>query len=156
MFSSKRNREECSDFRELLEFSVDVADLPVAMREHVTTCAECRAMADELFTSRALLRKAPRQVTEPGPWFATRVMAAIAARESTVQRSLEAWRVVPKFAARLSWISALALLLAATWLYESPKAAPKSGSESSIETLFDVTPASAPQDDVLISFERGQ
>jgi hypothetical protein len=95
-------------------------------------------------------------VAAPGPWFTARVMAAIAARESNLQRTLEAWTVVPQFAARLTWISALALLLAGTWFYESPKPAAKLGNESTIESLFDMTPNSAAQDDVLVNFERGQ
>jgi hypothetical protein len=113
-------------------------------------------VADELFVSRGLLQKMSARSVEPGPWFATKVMAGIAARESKLQRSLEAWTVVPQFAARLTWISALALLLAGTWLYQSPKSVSRPGNESTIESLFDVTPASAAQDDVLPSFERGQ
>jgi len=82
-------------------------------------------------------------------------MAAIAVRESSLRRSQEAWTVVPKLAARLTWISALALLLAGTWLYQSPSSTQKSGNESGMETLFDTPSTSAPQDDVLISPERG-
>lgn len=113
-------------------------------------------MADELFASRALLREMPAQAAAPGPWFAARVMAAIAARESSVQRTLEACTVVPKFAARLTWISALALLLAGTWLYQSPKAVSKPSNDSTIESLFDMTPNAASQDDAVINFESGQ
>lgn len=156
MFNTGKNREQCERLRDSLETSASASALPGAMREHLADCVGCRTVADELFASRALLQKIPLQGAEPGPWFATRVMAAIAARESKLQRSLEAWTVVPKFAARLTWISALALLLAGTWLYQAPKSAPKSGSGSSVESLFDVAPASATQDDVLIGFEVGE
>ena len=156
MWNLGRNRDECREVRDSLERSTGPAGLAGAVRNHLAGCADCRAVADELFESRALLRKAPQPWVEPSPWFTARVMAAIAARESGLQRSFEAWTVVPKFAARLTWISALALLLAGTWLYESPKPAPKSGNESGVETLFDVSPTSASQDDVLVSFERGQ
>jgi hypothetical protein len=44
-------------------------------------------------------------------------MAAISARESELRRSVDAWIVVPKLARRLTWVSALALLLAGTWLF---------------------------------------
>jgi len=81
-------------------------------------------------------------------------MAAIAAKESELRQSLEAWAAVPRFAARLTWVSALALalLLASTWLYKSPQAAPNvaqnSGSQSTVESLFD-SPQSSATDDVL-------
>ena len=156
MFNTGRNRAQCERVRDSLETSASAATLPAAMREHLTECVECRTVADELFASRALLQRMPLRAAEPGPWFAARVMAAIAARESNLQRSLEAWTVVPKFAARLTWVSALALLLAGTWLYQAPKSAPKSGNGSSVEALFDVAPTSASQDDVLIGFEVGQ
>jgi hypothetical protein len=156
MFSLGKNREACNRLRESLEISAEMADLPVPQRTHLADCADCRTVADALFNSRALLRKMPPHWVEPGPWFAPRVMAAIAARESDSLRSQEAWAVVPKLAARLSWISALALLLAGTWLYKSPDPTQKQGNESTIESLFDAPAASAPQDDVLISLERGR
>jgi hypothetical protein len=156
MFDIGKNRGSCKNVRDFLETSVSAVALPASLQEHLADCVACRTVADELFASRALLRKLPASAAVPGPWFAARVMAAIAARESSVQRSLEAWTVVPKFAARLTWISALALLLAGTWLYQTPKPAPRPGNESTIEFLFDAAPNSTSQDDVLINFERGQ
>ncbi len=85
----------------------------------------------------------------PEPWFAPRVMAAIAARESELRQSLEAWAAVPRLAARLTWISGLALLVASTWLYQLPKFTPISGNESAVESLFDSSQSSASQDDVV-------
>ncbi len=155
MLSSWKNREECRHLRDSLEISAEMADLPAPLQEHLSFCADCQAAADELLVSRALLRKMPPQLVEPGPWFAPRVMAAIAARESNLLRSQEAWTVVPKLAARLTWISAVALLLAGTWLYQSPNSTQKPGNESGMESLFDAPSTSAPQDDVLISPERG-
>lgn len=156
MFNTGRNREQCERLRDSLETSASAATLPAPMQAHLSECTECGTVADELFASRALLQKVSAQAAEPGPWFAARVMAAIAARESNLQRSLEAWTVVPKFAARLTWISALALVLAGTWLYQAPKPAAKSGNGSSVESLFDVAQASGAQDDVLVGFEVGQ
>jgi hypothetical protein len=156
MFNTRKNREQCKRFRDSLETSVGLTALPTELQRHLADCVECKTVADELFASRALFRKMPAPAAVPGPWFAARVMAAIAARESNVQRCLETWTVVPKFAARLTWISALAVLLAGTWLYQSPKSAQKTGNESTIESLFDVAPPSASQDDVLMNFERGQ
>jgi hypothetical protein len=70
-----------------------------------------------------MLNALPRQAAV-GPWFAPRVMAAIAARESELRRSIDAWTIVPKLARRLTWVSALALVLASTWLLGRPAATP--------------------------------
>lgn len=156
MFSSWKNREECRHLRDSLEISSDAAALPAPLKEHLSACVDCKAAAHELLLSRALLRRMLPQLVEPGPWFASRVMAAIAARESNLRRSQEAWTVVPKLAARLTWVSALALLLAGTWLYQSPNSAQKPSDENGIESLFDGPSGSPPQDDALISPERGQ
>src|SRR5207344_3351163 len=107
-----------------------------AQRAHLAACAECQTAAEDILATRGILAELPR-AAEPGPWFAPRVMAAIAARESELRQSLEAWAAVPRFAARLTWISAVALLLAAGWLYESPKFAQPSGNQTTAESIFD-------------------
>jgi predicted anti-sigma-YlaC factor YlaD len=153
-----RNREDCRCVRELLEDGAEgSAALSLAQQEHLAACAECQAAADDIAMSRILLRDMPVRATVPGPWFAPRVMAAISAKESELRRSLEAWAAVPRLAARLSWVSALALLLASTWLYESPKHVQNSGNDAqgAIESLFDA-PQSAVPDDVLLTMEQGQ
>ena len=58
--------------------------------------------------------------TLAGPWFAPRAMAAIAARKAELTRAADTWTFLPKLAARLTWASAVALLLASTWLYQKP------------------------------------
>src|SRR5260370_456574 len=136
MFSSWENREECERLRNSLEISAAMAALPALLQKHLSFCADCQAAADELFESRALSRKMPPQLVEPGPWFAPRVMAAIAARESNLLRSQEAWTVVPKLAARLTWISALALLLAGTWVFHSPRSTTKTRQRRGLESVF--------------------
>jgi hypothetical protein len=83
-------------------------------------------------------------------------MAAIAARESELRQSLEAWAAVPRLAARLTWLSALALLLASTWLYQQPKFTPRSGNETVAESLFDSPQSSSSQDDAVLPLERAQ
>jgi hypothetical protein len=156
MLKPWRNRDECRPLRDSLEISDGMTALPAPLQKHLAVCADCQAAADELLVSRALLRKIPPQLVEPGPWFAPRVMAAIAVRESSLRRSQEAWTVVPKLAARLTWVSAVALLLAGTWLYQSPNSTQKSSNESGMESLFDSPSTPPPQDDGLISLERGQ
>jgi len=119
----KKSDSECDRFREALEDVGSWEALPTAQSEHVGGCLDCEAAADELATSREMLNTLPRQAAA-GPWFAPRVMAAIAARESELRRSIDAWTVVPKLARRLTWVSALALVLASTWLLGRPAATP--------------------------------
>ena len=153
----KKSQNECSRLREALDDSAgDLAALSPAQREHLAACAECQEAADVFIMSRNVMREMPPRVAEPGPWFAPRVMAAIAAREAELRGSLDAWAAVPRLAARLSWVSALALLLASTWLYESPRRAQTAASnnQGTIESLFDSTQSTGP-DDVLPSLESG-
>jgi hypothetical protein len=139
----------------LFEDATAARVLSAEQQEHLAACTECQAFADDMLMSRTILRDVPVPAAAPGPWFAPRVMAAIAARESELRQSLEAWAAVPRFAARVTWISALALLLAGGWLYESPKFAQTSGNQTTAESIFD-SPQSQAADDVLPSMERAQ
>jgi hypothetical protein len=155
----RKNRKDCRQFRDSLEESTHVTVLPSTLREHAATCPDCGAIAEDVLASRELLRALPAsQAATARPWFAPRVMAAIAARELELGHALEAWTAVPKLAARLTWACALALLLASTWLYESPRSTPKPGTGATVESLFDLPPASSTtQDDILVSrLEMGQ
>jgi hypothetical protein len=116
----KKSSSDCARLRDLLEAG-GRGTLPAALREHEAECPECEAAAEELAASRELLSVLPRQA-EAGPWFAPRVMAAIRAREAELRRSVDAWMIVPRLARRLTWLSALALVLASTWLFGEPAA----------------------------------
>jgi hypothetical protein len=116
----KKSSSECDRFRDLLEEGGG-RTLPETLRDHASQCSDCEAAVEELAVSRELLSALPRQA-EAGPWFAPRVMAAIKAREAELRRSVDAWIIVPKLARRLTWISALALVLASTWLFGWPNA----------------------------------
>src|SRR5256885_2174642 len=166
-----KKQSECSLIRDFLEQapaasqtaappqrdleSLGFASLAPRLRAHLQTCPQCQSAVEEFLVSRELLRAVPR-ATVAAPWFPARVMAAIAAREAELRRSLETWAFVPRLAARLTWVSALALLLAGTWLYEMPRST-KSSNETSIESLFDSSSAGAAQDDVLTNqMERAE
>jgi len=150
-----KKQEACKRLRDTLEDVAEVAALSSAQKEHLSECPDCQAAADDILMSRIIVRELPARAALPGTWFAPRVMAAIATRESELRQSLEAWAAVPRLAARLTWASALALLLASTWLYESPKFAQNSPNQGAVESLFD-SPQSAASDDVLPAMERGQ
>jgi hypothetical protein len=85
-------------------------------------------------------------------------MAAIAARKADLARATDAWTFLPKLAARLTWASAVALLLASTWLYQKPAATPAKPVVTDItgEPVVDTaTPAN--NDEVLVSLaEKAQ
>lgn len=148
----RRKLSDCSRLRDALEESAKVSESLPALGEHLNTCAECQIVADEFYMSRALLEALPSQRYEPSNWFVTRVISAITVREAELKRSLDTWTIVPRLAAKLTWVSALALLLAGTWLYESPKSAPPRQTDTAGEALFDSPSSPAVQDDLLASF----
>jgi len=143
----RKNHGECSRLRDALENVADVTALSSVQQKHLAACPACQAASADISMTRIVLRDV--RAALPEPWFAPRVMAAIAARESELRQSLEAWAAVPRLAARLTWISGLALLVASTWLYQLPKFTPISGNESAAESLFDSSQSSASQDDVV-------
>ena len=159
---SKRSAE-CRDFQSQLEDAAsatpgakELSELltaaPAALREHAAACSACRAAAENILEARALLAELPSHAALAGPWFAPRVMAAIAARKAEFSRAADTWTFLPKLAARLTWASAVALLLASGWLYQKPV------STSPKPVLTDITgeplvdnAAPANTDDVLVS-----
>ncbi|MGH9742943.1 MAG: hypothetical protein ACRD51_11400, partial [Candidatus Acidiferrum sp.] len=119
----KKGRAQCRAFRLQLEDATSaapdakdlaglLAEAPVVLQEHAAGCGDCRAAAETLLASRALLSEMPSLAEAGGPWFATRVMAVIAARRPEFARVPDTWTFLPKLAARLTWASAIALLLA--------------------------------------------
>lgn len=131
----KKRDEECERLRGLLEGlaakhpragSADklFEGLPTVQRMHAAACRSCREAAQDLMDAQEIFRVMPRQTVEPGPWFASRVMAAIAAQEKELSEVARTWLAVPKLASRLSLASAALLLVASTWLYERPAAVP--------------------------------
>jgi hypothetical protein len=121
-------------------------------RAHAAACEDCRAALEELFAARLLLAALPSQANVPRPWFASKVMAAIAAREAEYRRLTTAWTVVPKLASRLVLASAVAILVAGTWLYKTPVASTsgQNVTEARVESIFEPSPPS-PQDDVFLN-----
>ena len=145
-----KKKLNCSALQEALENASGIFTLPPALQEHVKACPECRSVADEFNSSRTLLGALPRQRYEPSVWFVSRVMSAISARETELRQSMETWSLIPRLAAKLAWISALALVLAGTWAYERPRAVTHQNDASSGESLFESPAPSAP-DDLLAS-----
>ena len=170
MWSLFKNRpSECKVFHERLEdaasgspAATELSDflsaMPAELKTHANGCADCRSAAQDLLAARALLRDLPSRADLGGASFSSRVMAAIAVRKVELARAGDAWTLVPGLAAKLTWASAVALLLASTWLYERPRTAPPKPVLTDItgEPLNETSPP-ANNDDVLLSLvERPQ
>jgi hypothetical protein len=152
MWDFVKKEDDCSRFRDSLE-EVASGGASREMLDHSATCEDCAAAAEELLESRELLRALPRQASSSMPWFAPRVMAAIAAREAELRQSFDAWSVIPKFALQLTWISALALMLAGTWFLQRPSL-PSRATDITGEPVQNAAPVT--NDDVLGSLaEKG-
>ena len=158
-----RRRTECRDFQSQLEdaagaapsarkFSELLAVAPDALKAHAVTCADCRSAGENIVEARALLADLRSNAAMAGPWFAPRVTAAIAARKAELTRAADTWTFLPKLAARLTWVSAVALLLASTWLYQKPVSSSAKPVLTDItgEPLVDTTTPPT-NDDVLVS-----
>jgi hypothetical protein len=152
-FVKKKKEDDCSRFRDSLE-EIASGGASREMLDHSAACEDCAAAAEELLESRELLRALPRESSPTLPWFAPRVMAAIAAREAELRQSFDAWTVLPKLALRLTWISVVALMLAGTWLLQRPNLPTKPATDITGEPVQNAAPVT--NDDVLVSLaEQG-
>src|SRR5882672_9097734 len=119
----------------------------------------CRASRQDMRATRELLEGVVLPAKDGGPWFARRVLSAIAARERELTFPVSPWSMVPRFASRLAWASAIVLLAGSTWLYQkaTPVPAKQPAAASSPEYLFEAPQPPMNQDDVLISMaEKNQ
>ena len=165
----------CEQYREALEdLRPDVGEaaasaelrnsLPPEVVGHARECDACEEAAQTFWASRDLLARSLElarehrnaAMNEIKPWFAARVMAKIAERETEGRRALAEWSVaVAKLASRLAWVSAL-LLLVGTWFYgpnggqlNTPSV--QSKAEAAPQYLFDSAAGQATLDDALVS-----
>lgn len=157
----KRKDEECARLRNALEEAAMKLDegagvealmeeLTAEERKHIELCGACREAAQDLAATRELFRGIRSFADEDRPWFAARVMAAIASRERELAQRISAWTEFPRFASRLAWVTSIVLLAATTWFYESIVRAPKNQLNGTQESIFE-TQQPTPPDDTLIS-----
>ena len=161
-----KHEEACSRWQEWLDASPAAAPgepAPQTLQQlaatlssrdqvHLQECQECRIALDAWLVARRSLQALQQPAEMAPPWFAARVMAAIAARQDESLRPAAAWSIVPRFASRLAWASAALLVVAGTWLYQKPETAPTEPSmNNASEGLFDTQPPVSTKDDVLIS-----
>jgi len=157
----KRENEECKRQRDSLERVAEkhAGELSVKSlreqltaedRKHLDRCADCRETVEELVATKALLQDFASFAKEERPWFAARVMAAIASRERELAERVSTWTEFPRFASRLALVAGIVLLAGTTWFYESVVRAPSYPSSGSQESIFEVPQQTTP-DDILVS-----
>ena len=163
-----RRRDECERLQDLLESSVaenvyssgieELAEsLPANERAHLAECGRCRQAAQDVLVTRELFKGAIAPAGDGGPWFAKRVLIAIAAREREMALAMSTWSVVPRFASRLAWAAAFALVVGSTWLYQtSTPRTIRQPAAASQEYLFETPAPPMNQDDVLISMAESK
>lgn len=118
---------------------------------HAEVCADCRAALDDLLATRKALEPMRVPVAEAGPWFATRVMAAIRSRENEQEeRRNGVWIGIRRLAPRLVALCALVLVVGTTWAYQVRQGElARRVQLSSGESVFESVPAPL-NDDVMI------
>jgi hypothetical protein len=155
-------RVECRQFLDEMEtLPVDsaadagselVARMNAAAQGHARTCKNCEEALENLAATRNLLRPMVAAMPEAGPWFATRVMAGIRAKERELEERREGvWHSVRRKAPRLAALCGLLLVFAVGWamhvrsveLARGPEMAPA-------ETVFGTAQNSPFNDDVLL------
>jgi hypothetical protein len=138
-------RPDAVSIRELTEA------VSAAAQTHIGACASCQEAAQDLLETREIFKGVASFAVLERPWFATRVMAGIAARERELSEAASTWLAVPKFASRLALASGALLLIASTWLYERPLATPnqQASTLAAQESLFEAPPP-VNQDDLLV------
>jgi hypothetical protein len=164
--NTNKGLKGCQEFREELdalplkenegsELQVFLGELSPASREHTALCAECREAAEDVALTRSVLRPLGEVSLEPGPWFATRVMAAIAGRESELDLRDAVWVSIRRLAPRLVAVCALLLVLASTWTYQLRRMELATPPQGSSETVLEPGQAPPLNDDVLINAGEG-
>src|SRR6266446_8428889 len=162
----KKSDDECTKLQDSIEEAAAVRPsaasvetlsevLSPAERAHLASCEKCREAAQDLLATREIFRGVGSATEMARPWFATRVLAGIAAHERELAEAASTWLAVPKFASRLALASGALLLVVSTWLYERPLPAlnTQSRSLSAQESLFEATPPMN-QDDMLVPVQE--
>ena len=166
MWKLLKKDKECGKLRNLLEESATARpeatsveqlsqDWSAAERAHIAACENCLEAAKDILATREIFKGIASDAGKERPWFASRVMAAIAARERELTESASTWLAVPKFASRLAMASGTLLLVATTWLYERPLSTPsqQAAALAAQESLFEGPPPMN-QDDVLVPVQE--
>ena len=152
--SDRPRKLECEAFLEALEATSPdkgTEALNGRTRGHAEVCADCKAAVEAVSVTRRELARLSEAALDPGPWFTTRVLGAIRAKESEIEEKKNGvWVSVRRLAPRLVAFCTLLLVLGGTWALEVRKAEEARQAEMRpVESLFDGTASTPLNDDVL-------
>jgi len=132
--------------------------LPQQAHSHAADCASCKAALEDFLEARQALTPMRGTIHEPGPWFVSRVMAAIQAKERELEEQAEGvWVSVMRLAPRLAAIAAVLLVFGGTWAMELHRAQhSRQPQMQPAEGLFESAPGPANDDIVALNYEETQ
>ena len=156
---------ECKNFLSELEGLPAVsqedflAHLPQPLRDHAAHCVGCRQALTDFADTREALAGMRAHLAAPGPWFATRVMQAISAKEAEIQeRKNSVWISVRRFAPRLAAFATLLLVVGGTWALQLHRAQQHAQQVQlpRVESLFESAPVVPANDDIVMGAAEEQ
>jgi hypothetical protein len=167
MVHDKLNREVwCGRFQEQLELAGVsgnavmareelLAKLPAEVRGHADQCANCQQSLEDVLETRNLLQALGSEpsTAEPGPWFSSKVMNAIAAQEREIESSDGVWISVRRLAPRLAAVCALLLVLMGTWVMRTQREYQVKQMAAGGESVFESASSGTLNDEVLTNAE---
>jgi hypothetical protein len=119
--------------------------------EHTARCSSCQAALEDFADTREAMAEMKKSLPEPGPWFATRVMARIRAQEKEIEEQVNGvWVNVMRLAPRLAAFAAVLLVLGGTWALQLRRA--DDARQKAIrpaESLFESAPTTSANDDIV-------
>lgn len=159
----KTKNEDCEQFLDELEGLPPgkttahelLQRMRLESREHAQQCAGCDEAVREVAEARVALQPLIADKVEPGAWFASRIMATIAAKERESEESNSVWMNVRRLAPRLVAVSALLLMLGGTWAFQLKNVEQSSGMRPA-EGLFETAPAAPYNDDLMANATEGR
>jgi len=140
-------RESAGDLSELL---------PPQVREHAANCPSCQAALQDLIETRQAFAPLRASAHEPSPWFVSRVMAAIRAKEKELEEQADGvWLYVMRLAPRLTAFAAVLLVFGGTWAMQLHRAShDRQQQVQPAEGLFENAPTPLNDDIVALNYEE--
>jgi negative regulator of sigma E activity len=118
-----RSKNQCEQYAAMLEDAPNAERgekpaLGAELAAHVSNCEHCRESAGAFALSRSLLRSGLEPAAVPGPYFSSRVMAAIHAEENRrASQRVVFWSPLEHLAARMAVVAATIVLLLSFYVY---------------------------------------